>query len=80
MNKNREFNPYGSVVNMQVKATLLVVKLQVYGKVIFVLKLLYHSIIKIHQKTFLCPLEDILDHVSRNIIFFGDLYLEVMDC
>ena len=51
MNKNRESNPYGSVVNMQVKASLLVVKLQVYGEVVFILKLLYHSIIKIHQKT-----------------------------
>ena len=51
MNKNRESDPYGSVANMQVKASLLVVKLQVYGKVIFILKLLYHSIIKIHQKT-----------------------------
>ena len=51
MNKNRKSDPYGSVVNMQVKASLLVVKFQVYDKVIFILKLLYHAIIKVHQKT-----------------------------
>lgn len=36
---------------MQVKASLLVVKFQVYDKVVFILKLLYHAIIKVHQKT-----------------------------
>lgn len=51
MNKNRKSDPYGSVVNMQVKASLLVVKFQVYDKVVFILKLLYHAIIKVHQKT-----------------------------
>ena len=51
MNKNRKSDPYGSVANMQVKASLLVVKFQVYDKVVFILKLLYHAIIKVHQKT-----------------------------
>lgn len=27
----------------------------------------------VYGSPFLCPLEDILDHVSRNIILFGDL-------
>ena len=38
-------------------------------------KLLLHTCMGtlVYGSPFLCPLEDILDHVSRNIIFFGDL-------
>jgi len=38
-------DPFGSVVNNKVKASLLVVELQVYDEVIFILELFYHLII-----------------------------------
>jgi len=38
-------DPFGSVVKNKVKASLLVVKLQVYDEVIFILELFYHLII-----------------------------------
>ena len=44
--------------------------------VVFSFKFLLHTCMhddSVYSSPFLCPLEDILNHVSRNIILFGDL-------
>ena len=62
-----------SVMNEEIEATFLVVKGKVDDKVIFILEACDHIVIKVDQKSFFSLLENIFNHIGRNIIFFSNL-------
>ena len=57
----------------KIEAALLIVKGKVNNEVIFILEVRDHVIIKVDQQSFLGPLQDILNHVSGNVVLLGNL-------
>lgn len=74
MNGKRVDIKLDSVVEVHVKVAFLIIKDQGYDKVILILELRDHSVIKVNQKSFLlCLPVHSMNHVGMNIVFICNL-------
>ena len=62
------------ILNMKIEAALLVVKGQIYNKVILIFEMRNHVIIKVNQQPSASFLEYFFDHVRGNIVLLRNLW------
>ncbi len=62
-----------SVMNEKIETALLVVKSQVYDKVILIFEMGNHILVKMDQQSFAGFLQYLFDHVCRYIVLLGNL-------
>lgn len=66
-------------MEVHVKVAFLIIKDQGYNKVIFILELGDHSIIKVNQQSFLlCLPVHSMNHVGMNVIFICNLQISIL--
>ena len=68
---------YLLVMNEKIEASLLIVKCQVYYKVILFFEVRNHVVVKMNQQSFTGLLQDVLDHIRGDIVLLGNLFRDV---